>query len=107
MTVARRPHTDAREGEGMQEWLWVFHGEGGSFCSAVFDERLRAETWIKENKASGMLSKMPLNTSVYDWVIANGHFTPMKEYQTKSAFIQNFTSACLEHHHYADGDLKA
>ena len=53
------------------EWVWVFHGEGASFSSAAFDSKELAEDWIIRYEVSGVLTKMPVNMSIYDWVVVN------------------------------------
>ena len=44
--------------------------------------------WIKKYALSGVLSKMPVNQSVYDWAVETGMFTPKSEYQQTPKFIQ-------------------
>jgi hypothetical protein len=85
--------------------IWVFHGSGARFCSAVFSSKFLAEEWIRSNALSGMLTLYPINKSVYDWAIENGTFSPKKEHQTTPDFIQQFSSASQEHYHYENGEL--
>ncbi|MCA0457983.1 MAG: hypothetical protein LCI00_28715 [Chloroflexi bacterium] len=87
----------------MLDNVWVFHGAGGQFASAVFSAREQAEAWIEENSLTGILTQYPVNTSAYDWAIANGRFTPKQERDTEPQFIQRFSSAHQEHYHYEDG----
>lgn len=87
----------------MNDSVWVFHGEKASLCCAVFSSQEQAERWIARNNASGLLTRMPLDTSIYDWAIDNAHFSPEKEIHQSSGFIQTFTSGYLEHHHYDSG----
>jgi hypothetical protein len=88
-------------------WLWVFHGVRGGFSSAVFSNKLKAEKWISKYSLSGTLTKMPVDIGVYDWAIENGKFNPKRDDQKSSAFIQQFTSGSLEHHHYVEGERSA
>ncbi|OCG17922.1 hypothetical protein A9G09_01045 [Gilliamella sp. wkB292] len=88
----------------MTSFIWVFHGHEADFCSGVYSELEQAENFIKKNLLSGVLTKMPLNKSVYEWTTENGFFEPKTDYQHSSKFIQKFTSAYLEHHHYQDGE---
>jgi hypothetical protein len=87
------------------EWVWVFHGDGGNSCSAIFSDRSKAEVYIKKYALSGLLEKMPIDKSVYDLVIETGRFKPKKDSQSSSIFIQSFSSAYLEHYHYDNGNL--
>jgi hypothetical protein len=87
----------------MQSFIWIFHGNEAQFCSGVYEELKQAETFIKKYSLSGILTKMPLNKSVYEWTIEKGFFEPKRDYQHSSKFIQNFTSAYLEHYHYQNG----
>lgn len=84
--------------------VYVFHGEGGQFCSAVFDELLTAKKWISKNKLTGVLTAYPLNQSAYDWAIEQAYFTPNKSYQHSPKFIGRFTSASQEHYHFENGE---
>lgn len=84
-------------------WVWVFHGEKTGFCTAIFTNRLLAEEWINKYSLTGVLTKMPVNESVYDWTIKSEMFEPKRDYQKTATFIQQFTSAYLEHYHYVDG----
>ncbi len=85
------------------EWVWVFHGEGASFSSAAFDSKELAEEWIIRYGVSGVLTKMPVNMSIYDWVVVNEYFSPKYPSQKSPEFIQRFSSAYLEHFHYVSG----
>jgi hypothetical protein len=84
--------------------VWVFNGEGGTFPAGVFATRGEAEAWITANKLTGCLTRYPVGTSLYDWAIANGHWSPRKDYQREAKFIQRFSSAYLEHYHFTDGE---
>ena len=87
----------------MDEKIYIFHGEGAQFSSAVFDHLSKAEKWITENELTGILTVYPLNVPVYDWAIEKGYFTPKKEHQSSAKFISRFTSASQEHYHYENG----
>ena len=54
---------------------------------------------------SGVLTKYPLNTGVYDWAVKLGYFTPKKAEHSAPDFVGKFSSASLEHFHYEDGAL--
>lgn len=83
--------------------VWVFNGAEGRFPSAVFDEQVDAERWIKSNALTGTLTKYPVGVSVYQWAIEEGHFRVKNEKEKSSAFIQKFSSAALEHIHFEKG----
>ncbi len=84
--------------------VWVFHGEGARFGSAIFALVETAEAWISENKCSGMLTEYPLNVSVFDWAVESGFFALEKIENKPMSFVQNFTSASQQHFHYINGD---
>ena len=86
--------------------IWIFHGAGGRFTSGVFTDKAIAEEWITKNILTGVLTKYPINTSVYDWAISKSFFEPKKEEHKSAKFIQKFTSASQEHYHYEDGVLE-
>jgi hypothetical protein len=44
---------------------------------------------------------------LYDWAVAHGLFKPRFLSHSQAAFIQRFSSAYLEHHHYEAGERKA
>lgn len=86
--------------------VWVFMGEAAKFPSALFNNFQMAELWIEKHKANGLLTKYPLDISVYDWCIENSYFHPKKEHEFSTKFIQNFSSASQEHFHYENGTRK-
>ena len=86
--------------------IWLFHGAGSRFTSGVFTERTIAEEWITKNMLSGVLTKYPINISVYDWAINESFFAPQKDIHQSANFIQKFTSASQEHYHYENGNLE-
>lgn len=84
--------------------VWIFHGEGGRFGSAVFTNIDAAEDWIGKHKLTGLLTLYPLNIGVYDWAIENEFFETKTEKQKSSQFIQGFTSAAQDHFHYENSE---
>ena len=80
-----------------------FHRRISPPCSAVFDDKALAEEWIRSQSVSGVLTRMPLNLSAYDWATGAGHFVPRWDEQKTPRFIQRFSCASLEHGHYVDG----
>ncbi|SHK44286.1 hypothetical protein SAMN02745181_3830 [Rubritalea squalenifaciens DSM 18772] len=85
--------------------VWIFNGDSGRFPGGAFSIREKAEEWIKVHSLSGVLTKYPMDCGVYDHAVAEGYFTPKKDYQNSPAFISAFTSASQEHYHYENGVL--
>lgn len=83
--------------------VWVFCGAKALFPSGIFLEFEAAERWIESHSLTGTLTAYPVNTGVYEWAIAKGYFRPARPHQTTPAFIQRFSSASMEHHHYENG----
>ena len=80
--------------------VWVFNGARASFPGGVFTSRETAEKWILKNNLVGTLTRYPLDSSAYDYAIANGWFEPKEPRHSEPEFIQRFTSASQEHYHY-------
>jgi hypothetical protein len=87
----------------MIKTVWVFHGTGGRFSSAIFSSIDIAGNWIRSNRLSGVLTEYPIDVSVYDWAIDNDYFEVKKADQATPLFMQNFTCASQEHFHFEDG----
>lgn len=85
--------------------MWVFHGSGGRFASAVFTTRDKAEAWIHQYDLTGVLTRYPVDQGVYNWATEKQLFRPTKSEQTEAEFIQRFTSGSQEHYHYDPNDL--
>jgi hypothetical protein len=84
--------------------VWVFNGGGNPFPSGVYRQRQQAEAWIRDHHLSGTLTAYPLDISVYQWAIEQGHFKPKADKHRTSGFIQSFSSAAQEHYHYENGE---
>jgi hypothetical protein len=80
--------------------VWIFHGLNSQFASGVFTSKQIAETWIIDNKLAGILTEYPLDIGVYQWAVERGSFKPTKDHHVTPAFIQGFSSASQQHHHY-------
>ncbi len=87
------------------KYVYVFNGNNSSFASAIFTTKELAVDWITFNKLSGILSVYPLNISLHDWAIQQTFFTPKVEHQKQATFIQNFSTASMEHYHFENGEL--
>ncbi len=82
---------------------WIFIGELSTFPSGVFLSRELADAWIAQHQLSGSLSPFPVNTGAYDYAIETGAFTPTKESEKTSEFIQKFNASKQEHFFYKYG----
>jgi hypothetical protein len=87
----------------MEKKVWVFNGNNSRFASGIFEDFVKAEAWIKENKLSGILTLYPLDKGVYQWAIENNLFAAKSEKHTTPEFIGAFTTASQDHYHYEDG----
>ncbi|HNY31596.1 MAG TPA: hypothetical protein PKO15_11970 [Fibrobacteria bacterium] len=87
----------------MQEFVWVFLGNGAANCGGVFSILADAERWIVKHKLSGVLTKYPLGMGVWEWAQTMKYFTPKNERHYAPNFIGGFTSASMEHFHYQEG----
>jgi hypothetical protein len=87
----------------MKDQVWVFHGEGAQFASAVFRSQEAAVRWIGERALSGVLTAYPLDMPAYDWAVEAGHFKPKSDDHKSPRFIQRFTSGAQAHLHFTDG----
>ncbi|MDX2047131.1 MAG: hypothetical protein SFU87_10110 [Chitinophagaceae bacterium] len=87
------------------EYIFLFHNPISSkFCGGAFTQRQIAEAWIRDHKLSGVLTKYPVDTGVYDWAVRKQVFIPKKNEHYERNFIAGFTSASQEHYHYEDGE---
>ena len=84
-------------------FTWIFQGNNTNFPVAVFSSKAKATIWIDSNKVSGILTKYPVDISVYDWAIENKFFTTKTEFKQTPEFKQKFTTAHIEHYHFKDG----
>jgi hypothetical protein len=83
--------------------VWIFNGENSRFPSGVYKSVEKAEKWIATHKLSGILTKYPLDTGVYEWTIKNNLFAVKMKEQIQPEFIGKFSSASQDHFHYKDG----
>lgn len=58
---------------------------------------------MKENKLTGVLTKCPIDTGVYDWVVDNNFFSATEEKNKTPLFMGKFTCATIEHFHFENG----
>lgn len=83
--------------------VYVFHGVGAQFAAAVYASVGQAAADIERHRLSGLLTWYPIGSTVYDYAVGQGLFPP-REYGD-GKFIQSFTSAALEHHHFENGRI--
>lgn len=84
--------------------MYIFIGEGAQIPSGVFTLLEKAEQWIRTYSLSGVLSKYPVDTGLYDWAIYEDFFIVKNDYQKESKFIQRFTCASMDHVHFEKGE---
>lgn len=84
-------------------YLYLFNGAGGDFPAGVFHSKGEADAFVREYSLSGTLTRYPIGTLIYDYALEKGWFEIKREYQRESDFIQQFSSAYLEHFHYERG----
>jgi frataxin-like iron-binding protein CyaY len=87
--------------------VWVFNGENTQLSGGIFEKYEDANSWIKHNKLTGILTKYPLNKGVFDWAEENDLINMKKEKielkRNDPWFIGGFTTASMEHFHYKNG----
>ena len=81
--------------------IYVFHGSGGKFASAVYESLDQATKSIAKLGMSGLLTWYPIGFTVYEYSTDMGFFKGRSREDVK--FIQRFTSASLEHYHFEGG----
>ena len=89
----------------MANTVWIFNAANSRFAGGAFTTRENAESWIAENKLSGVLTEYPLDVGVFDWAVRNGLFTPKPTKEITAEFVGSFTTAAQQHAHYEDGFL--
>ena len=85
------------------DYVYIFTGANATFPAATFSSFSAAHQWIQQNQLTGVLNKMPLDISVYDWAIERDFFEPKNDHQKTPRFIQSFSCAAIEHWHYEKG----
>ena len=81
-------------------YIWLIQSSENLNVIGCFMRKHEAETYIFENNLKCMLTKYPINMSVYDWAIQNNFWQPKNDLQKNSKFRAKFNSAYLEHDHY-------
>lgn len=52
--------------------VWVFHGDGARFASAVFESETDAAAWIARHGLSDVLTEYPVSDGCYDIAVCEG-----------------------------------
>ncbi len=86
------------------KYLWIL--QKGQFPYAVFDSLDKAVVWIRNNKATGMITGYPINETVLSWALRNNFFKIKKEEHKTIQFEEKFTSASMLHYHFEDGNIE-
>lgn len=90
--------------------VWIFHEASSKYSGGVFTSISDAEAFVVKYKLSGMLTKYPLNQSVFDWAIENDMHNisahKIKEKSINPRFVGGFTTASQEHYHYENGEKR-
>jgi len=88
--------------------IWVFNGARSRHSGGIFESLDIAEKWVRNNRLSGMLTKYPLNTGVFEWADENNLIRmregKLEEKRKDPIFIGGFTTAAMEHYHYEEGE---
>ena len=95
------PFTDAL-GRGMPV-VWVFHGDGARFASAVFESETDAAAWIARHGLSGVLAAYPVNDCCYGIAVRDGHFRPTRPHHGKAEHVSAFSPGWTRHIHFDHG----
>lgn len=83
--------------------VWIFNYENAKFPSAICSEKSKAVEWIVRLALTGVLTKYPVDISVYDWAIESGNFKIKTPKDAQPGFIGKFSSAAQEHMHFKGG----
>ena len=82
--------------------VWIFHGEGAPFASAVFFSEAEGRAWAAHHKATGMLTEYPVGDGCYDAAVREGRFRPTGEHHGSPQHVVRFSPG-LDHLHLRDG----
>ena len=87
--------------------VWVFMGDKGHFPMGVWSSLALAHRYIHDEQLTGSLTCYEVNTPIYDWAIAMGHFKPSKDQHRSVKFRQTFSNQFQEHYRFTDGHCAA
>jgi hypothetical protein len=82
--------------------VWIFHGEGAGFASAVFDDEAGGLAWAARHGVTGILTEYPVGVGCYDAAVAAGRFRPSRPHHGTPAHVAGFSPFGM-HIHLRDG----
>ncbi|MEV0650630.1 hypothetical protein AB0I28_35795 [Phytomonospora sp. NPDC050363] len=85
------------------ENVWIFHGQGAQFASAVFTSEADGRAWAARHRATGVLTEYPVGDGCYDIAVREGRFRPSKDHHGTPDHVVRFGPG-LDHVHLHDGD---
>lgn len=84
------------------ERVWIFHGDGASFASAVFSSEAEGRAWAQRHLVSGVLTEYPVGDGCYDVAVREGRFRPSKDHHGSPRHVAGFSPG-LRHVHLREG----
>ncbi|CAM3103334.1 hypothetical protein STSO111631_00685 [Stackebrandtia soli] len=84
------------------EHVWIFHGQGTQFASAVFASTDDGLAWAARHRVTGILSRYPVGDGCYDIAVREGQFRPSKDHHGTPEHIARFGPG-PHHVHITDG----
>lgn len=84
------------------EYIWVIQSNSDRNIIGCFIQKELAEQFIQQHQLQCSLVQMPIDISVYDWVIQKGYWQPKSDLQKSAKFIEKFSSAYLKHEHFKE-----
>lgn len=87
-------------------YVFVFIGDGALLPSGMYEKYDDAMDWVKKNKLSGSLHRLPVNVGLYDWALEKGFFEAKQDHQKTARFIERFQCASVDHWHIEDGEIE-
>jgi hypothetical protein len=84
------------------ERVWIFHGEGAAFASAVFRSEADGRAWAARHGVTGILAEYPAGDGCYDVAIREGRFRPSKDHHGSADHVARFSPG-LGHLHLRNG----
>lgn len=86
-----------------EQTVWIFHGEGARFASAVFTNEADALAWAQRHCVSGIVTEYPVGDGCYDIAVRRGSFNPSKPHHGTPAHVAGFSPGFTHHIHVTDG----
>ncbi len=87
-----------------KDFIWIL--QNGKLPYAVFNDLDKAKEWIRENKASGLMTGYPVNQSALFWATSSGFFKVKRKEHETIEFEEKFTSASMPHYHFEKGKIE-